>query len=58
MYYAGRGGGYFSMFFLSATIIMVTLYSACCAMPSWAIVVGSKLGSENGVTHDAKSHKL
>ena len=58
MYYAGRGGGHFSAFFLSATVIMVVPSSACCAMPSWAIVVGSKLGYENGVIHEVKSHKL
>ena len=50
MYYAGRGGGHFSAFFLSVTVIMVAPSSDCCKMPSWAIVVGSKLGSENGVT--------
>ena len=50
MYYAGRVEGRFSAFFLFATVIMFALSSACCKIPSWAIVVGSKLGSENGVT--------
>ena len=50
VYDAGRGGGPFATFFLSATVIIFYPYSACCGISSWAIVVGSKLGTENGVT--------
>ena len=51
VYDAGRGGGVpFAAFFLSATVIMVAPSSACFEMSSWAMVVGSRLGTENGVT--------
>ena len=49
-YDAGRGGGPFAAFFLSVTVIMVALSSACYTMSSWVDVVGSKLGTAKGVT--------
>ena len=50
MYYAGMGVGPFVAFFFSPTVIMVSPSSTCCPMPIWTILVGSKLGSANGVT--------
>ena len=50
VYNAGRGGVTFATFFLSATVIMVDPSSACCAILSWSMVVGSRLGTANGVT--------
>ena len=50
VYDAVRGGGPFVALLFSESLIIVDLSSDCCTMSSWSIVVGSKLGTTNGVT--------